>query len=52
LRRKKTLESWAAGSRRRDVIKRAASDVARGLQDTDRRGAAATRKKLSTKSGR
>jgi hypothetical protein len=33
---KKTLKSWAAaGGRRREVIKRAASDVARGLKNTD-----------------
>jgi hypothetical protein len=35
LRRKRTLKSWAAGADRRKVIKRAASDLARGLKDTD-----------------
>ena len=40
VRRKKTLKSWAAGAGRRDVIKRAAADVARGLEDTDARSRA------------
>jgi hypothetical protein len=33
--RKKTLKSWAAGSGRRDVMKRAAADLARGRRNTD-----------------
>jgi hypothetical protein len=32
---RKTLKSWAAGSGRREVMKRAASDLARGLKNTD-----------------
>jgi hypothetical protein len=44
---KKTLKSWAAGSGRRDIVKRAASDLARGLKDTDAgRTASAHRKNV------
>jgi hypothetical protein len=34
---RKTLASWAATPSRRGIIKRAASDVAAGRQDTDAR---------------
>jgi hypothetical protein len=40
MRRKKTLKSWAAGAGRRDVIRRAASDLEQGQKDTDCRGQA------------
>jgi hypothetical protein len=35
LKRKRTLRSWASGPTRREVIKRAASDLERGLKNTD-----------------
>lgn len=34
----KTLRSWASGRSRREVTRRAAADLERGLVDTDRRG--------------
>ena len=40
MRRKKTLKSWASGAGRREVIRRAASDLAQGQKDTDCRGQA------------
>jgi hypothetical protein len=33
-----TLKSWAAGRGRREITKRAAEDLQRGLKDTDCRG--------------
>lgn len=41
----KTLTGWAATRGRRGIIRQAQADVERGLQDTDRRSRATTRKR-------